>query len=116
MKNRRLPYSIRFCLGLASFLFCASSGIGQQNETRIQREILIKAEKQLALCKAVADSTIDRLISISNDSSTIDSVKVEIVYLFGDCLVINVQNILSSILRIPISYGIGASGIDQFNT
>jgi len=111
----RLLHSIRYWLGLASFLFCAANGICQQLEMSIQRAVLTNAEKEFEFGRVVADSAIVKLISIVDDPLTDDSVKVEVIYFFGRYCCDKCITYLIEHIEDPFNYGDGQSDIDQAN-
>lgn len=80
-----------------------------------QREILKLAQSQLEEGQNVSDSIINDLIKIANDTLSSDSLKVEIVYLFGalccdTCLAYLIEHVNDR-----FSYGNGVSEKDQYN-
>lgn len=115
MTTHRLFRYTSFCLRLAFSLFCASSGICQQGETRTQREILGNAEKEFEFGGVVTDQTITRLIKIAEDSLTNDSVKVEIIRFFGRASCNKCITYLFVHMNDRFYYGDGNSDIDQAN-
>ena len=93
------------------FVFCLNIFCFSQNKVLIQKYTN-------TIDKNTNESKIffDKLIDLVSDSTTIDSQKVEIIYYFkenpcADCIEFMIDNI-----DMAFSYGLGFSGIDQFNT
>jgi hypothetical protein len=136
MKPHLLFHSISYFLALATFIFCTSIGICQQRKivvsfdpetyeekfqiiydtiTPLQREILHNAYSQMDFHGVVSDSIITKLITIADDSLTIDSVKVEIVRFFGRACCNKCITYLFVHMNDRFNYGEGVSDTDQMN-
>ena len=82
---------------------------------RGRTEVLRIASKQLERHRNVSDSIIVELIKITNDTLSSDSLKVEIVYLFGKLCCDTCLAYLIEHVNDRFDYGRGISDIDQDN-